>query len=303
MQKNKLGKSDLYVSEIGFGTMSLPQDEKTAINILHKAVDSGINFFDTADLYEFGRIETTVGKAFKGRRDDVILATKAGNHWEPGREEWYWDPSKDYIKSALKDSLKRLGTDYIDLFQLHGGTIEDPIDETIEAFEELKEEGYIRHYGISSIRPNVIRQYIDKSNIVSVLTQYSLLDRRPEETVLDLLKEHDIAAIVRGPVAKGLLTDQAEEKLSDKGYLDYNKEEIETVLTALDSPIHKGRNRAHTAMEYVLHHPAVKTVIPGASRLSQLKENCDLKNAPDFTNDEAEQLKEASKPSVYQSHV
>lgn len=91
----------------------------------------------------------------------------------------------------MKESLRRLQTDYIDLYQLHGGTIEDPIDEVIEAFEELKKEGIIRHYGISSIRPNVIREYAQRSNIVSVLMEYSLLNRRPEEW-FQLLNEHQI---------------------------------------------------------------------------------------------------------------
>src|SRR5699024_6403991 len=102
-----------------------------------------------------------------------------------------WDPSKKHIKTAVKQSLQRLHTDYIDLYQLHGGTIDDPIDETIEAFEELKTEGLIREYGISSIRPNVIKQYIEKSSIRSVMMQYNLLDRRPEET-MRLLAKHGI---------------------------------------------------------------------------------------------------------------
>ena len=114
---------------------------------------------DTADLYDFGTNEEIVGEAIKNRRQDLILATKGGNRFEKGKPGWDWDPSKAYIKEAVKQSLKRLQTDYIDLYQLHGGTIDDPIDETIEAFEELVEEGVIRYYGISSIRPNVIKEY------------------------------------------------------------------------------------------------------------------------------------------------
>ncbi|MBW7462026.1 aldo/keto reductase, partial [Paenibacillus sepulcri] len=131
---------------------------------------------------------------------DVIVATKVGNRREPGKEGWSWDPSKAYIQAAVKESLRRLGTDYIDLYQLHGGTIGDPIGETIEAFEELKRDGLIRHYGISSIRPNVIREYVRRSGIVSVMNQYSMLDRRAEEEVLPLLAEHEIGLIARGPL-------------------------------------------------------------------------------------------------------
>src|SRR5690606_28856678 len=158
MDKKQLGKSDLYVSPLSLGCMSLGADEKEASNIVNSALDLGINYLDTADLYDKGLNEEIVGKAIKERRNDIILATKVGNHL---REDgsWFWDPSKAYIKEQAKESLRRLQTDYIDLYQLHGGTIDDPIDETIEAFEELKQEGIIRYYGISSIRPNVIREY------------------------------------------------------------------------------------------------------------------------------------------------
>ena len=181
MQKRKLGSSDLYVSELGLGCMSLGLDPKKAESILHAALDEGINYFDTADLYDHGENEKIIGTTFKQNRDKVILATKVGNHWNEQKNGWHWDPSKTYIKEAVKASLKRLNTDYIDVYQLHGGTIEDPLDETIDAFEELKTEGVIRYYGISSIRPNVIREYTSKADIASVMMQYNILDRRPEE--------------------------------------------------------------------------------------------------------------------------
>src|SRR5699024_9940956 len=146
--------------------------------------------FDTADLYDYGVNEKIVGKTLQSVRDEVIIATKVGNRFTEGVEGWSWDPSKKYIKEAVKNSLSRLQTDYIDLYQLHGGTIEDPIDETIEAFEELKSEGYIREYGISSIRPNVINEFLKQSSIQSVMMQYSLLDRRPEKTMEKLFHNH-----------------------------------------------------------------------------------------------------------------
>ena len=139
MQKRRLGTSDLFVSELGLGCMSLGLDPKKAESILHAALDEGINYFDTADLYDYGENEKIIGTTFKQNRDKVIIATKVGNHWNEQKNGWHWDPSKTYIKEAVKASLKRLNTDYIDLYQLHGGTIEDPIDETIEAFEELKD--------------------------------------------------------------------------------------------------------------------------------------------------------------------
>lgn len=148
MKKNRLGSSDLYLSEIGLGCISLGTDVEKGIRIIHEAIHLGVNFLDTADLYDFGLNEEIVGKAIKDRRTEVILATKVGNRWNNQKEGWVWDPSAQYIKEEVKESLHRLKIDYIDLYQLHGGTIEDRIEETIAAFEELKKEGLIRSYGM-----------------------------------------------------------------------------------------------------------------------------------------------------------
>ena len=145
--------------------MSLGENDEANSRLLNEAFDKGINFFDTADLYQKGFNETTVGKALKEKRKEVIIATKVGNQWREDGSGWDWNPNKAYIFSAVEKSLQRLQSDYIDLYQLHGGTIDDPIDETIEAFELLKQQGKIRYYGISSIRPNVIREWIKRSNI------------------------------------------------------------------------------------------------------------------------------------------
>lgn len=301
MKYHSLGTSDLAVSEIGFGSMSIGHDEQHGIRLIHEAIDRGVNFIDTADLYNFGKVERTIGKALKGKRDEVILATKAGNHWEEGKEGWYWDPSKDYIKNAAKASLKRLETDYIDLFQLHGGTIDDPMDETIEAFEELKKEGWIREYGISSIRPNVIREYVRRSNIVSVMMQYSILDRRPEEEILALLREHEISVIARGPVAKGMLSDHAASKTPDDGFLDYSKDEVLDVAEQVQHMADDDRSASQIALRYALSHPSVATVIPGASKTEQLVENIAAANVR-LTDDEIAALRRHSKANIYDKH-
>jgi aryl-alcohol dehydrogenase-like predicted oxidoreductase len=302
VKRNRLGSSDLYVSEIGLGCMSLSRDEKESIRIIHAALDAGVNFLDTADLYQQGRNEEWVGKALKGKRHDVILATKVGNHWEPGKEGWFWDPSKAYIKEAVKGSLRRLGTDYIDLYQLHGGTIDDPIDETIEAFEELKQEGVIRYYGISSIRPNVIREYIRRSHIVSVMMQYSVLDRRPEENVLELLQQHGISVIVRGPVAQGLLSARTLRERPASGYLDYTPDEIVDVVRQLATLANERRSIPQIALRYTLAHPAVATAVPGASKMEQLQENIGAADVPDLTADEIAFIRSVSKANVYTQH-
>ncbi|MFC7678479.1 aldo/keto reductase [Paenibacillus sp. GCM10028914] len=301
MKKNQVGSSDLYVGEIGLGCMSLGTEERQAVRLIQEALEQGINLIDTADLYDAGVNEELVGKAMKGRRKEVVLATKVGNRRIPGQEGWVWDPSKEYIKSAAKDSMRRLGTDYIDLYQLHGGTIDDPIDETIEAFEELKQEGWIRHYGISSIRPNVIREYVKRSGIVSVMMQYSILDRRPEEEILPLLAEQGISVIARGPIAKGILSDRSEEK-AEKGYLDYSKGELLGVTRQLHKEFKSARNLSHTAIRYALSHPAVACVIPGASSVDQLRHNAAAGEVEPLTPQEIQTIQTISRANKYEEH-
>lgn len=301
MNKNRLGQSDLYVSEMGLGCMSLGTDEAAAAYIIHEALEQGVNFLDTADLYDGGRNEEIIGQALRHRRTDVILATKVGNRRIPGKEGWSWDPSKAYIKSAVKESLRRLQTDYIDLYQLHGGTLEDPIDETIEAFEELKQEGWIRYYGISSIRPNVIREYVARSGIVSVMSQYSILDRRPEEEILPLLARHGISLIARGPLAGGILTEQGVSK-AHKDYLDYSSNELPEQHERLLQLTSSSRTLTQTALRYPLAEPAVAAIIPGASSLQQLQINLSAAGAAPLSPEELEAVRNASKTGRYTQH-
>jgi aryl-alcohol dehydrogenase-like predicted oxidoreductase len=302
LKKRKLGKSDLWVTELGLGCMSIGTDEKAAREIIETALDEGINYFDTADLYDFGENEKIVGSALKQVRENVILASKVGNRWNHNKKGWSWDPSKSYIKEAVKQSLKRLDTDYIDLYQLHGGTIEDRMDETIEAFEDLKSEGYIRYYGISSIRPNVIREYVKKAHIVSVMMQYSILDRRPEEDALPLLHEHGISVVTRGPLAKGLLSDKMLEKVSQKGYQDYSQEDLFTVLPVLKDKLAGDRSLTEVALQYNLAHPAIASVIAGASSPEQVRGNARAINSPSLTEDEIALIKTISKATYYKEH-
>ncbi len=295
----------MYVSVLGLGCMSLGKDEKTARNIIDAALAEGVNYFDTADLYDFGENEKMVGNALKEVRENVIIASKAGNRWNEKKDGWTWDPSKRYIKEAVKASLKRLHTDYLDLFQLHGGTMEDQIDETIEAFEELKSEGLIRYYGISSIRPNVIREYAAKSSLVSVMMQYSMLDRRPEEEMLPLLAERGISIVTRGSVAKGLLSGKEissiANKLQESGYLDYSYQELQEILPAISEKL-KGRQLLDAALQYNLSQPAVAAVVTGASSPEQVRKNAKAVNAPALTAEELEIIRSMTRANLYKEH-
>ncbi|WP_114791904.1 aldo/keto reductase [Niabella yanshanensis] len=278
MNYRPVGKSGLSVSETGFGCMSLakaPDAEATAI--VHTAVDAGINYFDTADLYDKGANEELIGKLLKPVRSKIVLATKVGNRWKDDGSGWDWNPTKDYILKAVDESLRRLQTDYIDLYQLHGGTMDDPIDETIEAFEQLVQQGKIRHYGISSIRPNVIRAYTEESNIISVMLQYSLLDRRPEETVLDLLKTNGMGVMVRGALAQGLLAGKA-----PKEYLGHPVSTVQSAAGQVKKQATaSGTTPSAWATQYVLNNPAVSSVVTGISTMEQLLEAIAPRPQPD----------------------
>lgn len=292
MQYHTLGKSNLSVSEVSFGCMSLGRDQKENEQLIRQAFDRGINFYDTADLYDRGWNEESVGKAIKDFRKEIVLATKVGNQWRPDGSGWDWNPTKAYILQAVDQSLRRLQTDYIDLYQLHGGTIDDPIDETIGAFEKLVEQGKIRYYGISSIRPNTIREYIKRSNIVSVMMQYSILDRRPEESCLDLLQKAGISVITRGTLAKGMLINKPA-----KDYLGYRQEEVERVQQYLSD----SRHATATALRYVLRHPTVASAVIGLRTMQQLEDVISGLQTAVETNI-LEELGQLLKPNVYELH-
>lgn len=303
MRKVQLGDSNLYVSELALGCMSLGTERKQANYIIDQALDYGINYLDTADLYDQGRNEEIVGEAIKKRRNDIVLATKVGNHLKEDGS-WYWDPSKAYIKSQVKSSLKRLQTDHIDLYQLHGGTIEDPIDETIEAFEELVEEGVIRYYGISSIRPNVIKQFVNKASIQSVMMQYSILDRRAEEEILPLLQKQKISVVTRGSLAKGMLTKDAlsiTQAKAQKGYLDYRQDELLSTIKQLIDLLNSDQTLTGLAIQYALQNGAVSSIVAGASSSTQLSENVKALEQS-FTTAQLEQVAHIAKQNKYEKH-
>ena len=317
MQYHFLGQSTLRISVVGFGCMSLGEGAQEAERLIHRAVEGGINFFDTADLYENGLNEERVGRILRGKRDRVVLATKVGNQWRADGSGWDWNPRKAYIIRAVEDSLTRLQTDRIDLYQLHGGTLDDPIDETIGAFELLQQQGKILYYGISSIRPNVIREYVRRSHIVSVMMQYSLADRRPEEDCLSGLKAAGIGVLARGVVMKGLLAGKAPVT-----YLGHTAVEMEAAAVAVRDVAVKrtaaagsGREAgnagsmkdgplspAGVAVRWVLDHPAVTSAVVGLRTPEQLEAVIGAADADGLTAEEAGLLNKALKGKRYEEH-
>jgi aryl-alcohol dehydrogenase-like predicted oxidoreductase len=197
----------------------------------------------------------------------------------------------------VEDSLKRLQTDYIDLYQLHGGMIEDPIEEIIETFEFLQSQGKIRYYGISSIRPNVIREYVKRSNITSVMMQYSLADRRPEEEILKLLLQNNIGVLARGSLAQGILIDKPA-----KEYLGHNISVIQNAKSIVQTLVKDSRNAAQTVIQFVLANPAVSSAIVGVRSIVQLNEIVCTEESEKLTKSDMEILRNALPAKGYEQH-
>jgi len=296
MEYARLGKSDLSVSKIGFGCMSLRGSEKENEALVNKALELGINYFDTADLYEDGANEIKLGNLLKSNRHHIILATKVGNQRQADGSTT-WNASKSYILSSVKASLKRLQTDHIDLYQLHGGTMEDNMDETIEAFELLQQQGKIRYYGISSIRPNVVREYVAKANIVSVMMQYSLLDRRPEESCFDLLEKNQISVVTRGSVAQGLLVDKPA-----KPYLNYTEKEVLKTAQAIVKVSGKTRSNAQCALQFALKPKVVASAVVGIRTVAQLVDTVGTLNVLQLSDEELNLLGSSIVVNCYGQH-
>jgi aryl-alcohol dehydrogenase-like predicted oxidoreductase len=294
MQYKQLGNTDMNISRIAFGCMSLRAGEAGNEQLLGDAIAAGINYFDTADLYENGANEEIVGRALKPYRSDVFIATKVGNQMKPDGSGWSWNPTKKYILEAVEKSLKRLQTDHIDLYQLHGGTIDDPIEETIEAFDILKQQGKIRFYGISSIRPNVIREWVSRSGMSSVMMQYSLLDRRPEEEILPLLVNHHIGVVARGPMAQGLLVGKPA-----KEYLGRTREQVSEVAAFIQG---QKVSASALAIQYVLRHPSVTAAVVGIRTRTHLVDALEAMAVPAMPDSFYDQLRQISPPNFYTDH-
>ncbi|MCS4485484.1 aldo/keto reductase [Staphylococcus americanisciuri] len=272
MQKNIL-KSGIELSELGLGCMSLGTDVQQAQKIIETALEAGITYFDTADIYDKGVNEEIVGKILHQyqQREDIVIGTKVGNQLQPNGD-MVWNPSKRYIKDNIKHSLRRLGLEQLDLYMLHGGTIEDPLDETISAFEELKQEGLVKAYGLSSIRPNVIRYYLENSQIEVLMSQFNLIDNRPE-MLLNEVREHGVKLLARGPVFKGLLTKNYEQALAQKfakGIFDYDAASLKDTVSALHDI---EPELTALSFSYLRSFDVLGSIIVGASSVQQLQEN------------------------------
>jgi len=298
VQYRKFGSTGLTVSRLTLGTMTfgLQTDEDVSRNIMDRASDAGVNFIDTADVYPLGgtediagRTEEIVGRWLAGKRDRFILATKAVGVMGP--LAWNKGASRKHLLDAIDASLKRLNTDYVDLYQLHMDDRDTPLDETLEALDVIVRQGKARYIGVSNFLAYRLARALGRADVlraarfVSVQPRYNLLFRQIERELLPLANEEGLAVIPYNPLAGGLLTGKHRHDAAPSDgrftatvgkagemYQEryWHEREFRTIEKLKELVAPTGRSLASTSLAWVLENPAVTSAIIGASRPEQL---------------------------------
>ncbi|QXD22715.1 aldo/keto reductase [Opitutia bacterium ISCC 51] len=291
MEYRNIGRTGLKVSEICLGSMTfgLYTDETEADRMLGLSIDAGVNFVDTANAYIGGKSETILGNIMGKRREDLVLATKFFNPMGKGPNDSGW--SRSHLMKSIEDSLKRLKTDYIDIFYIHHVDIQTPIEETLRALNDLVSQGKIRYLACSNFEAwrmmdaLWISDHHDWSRIECYQPQYSLLVRDIEDELIPLCQHKGVGVVVWAPLAGGFLTGKyrpgAERNLEGTRSADgwcfpdpfyaANSEDILTTLLEVEEDL--GRSPAQVALRWVVEQPAITSAIVGARNCEQLKDN------------------------------
>ncbi|WP_034261100.1 aldo/keto reductase [Actinospica robiniae] len=302
------GRTGVKVSALALGTMMFGArgnpDHEESIRIIHRALDAGINLLDTADVYSQGESETIVGKALRGRRDEVFLATKF--HGRMGEDANRFGNSRRWILRAVEDSLSRLQTDHIDLYQVHRPEEDTNIDETLGALSDLVHQGKIRYIGTSTFEPSAIveaqwvAQQRDRERVVAEQPPYSLLARGIEREVLPIAQKYGLAVIPWSPLAGGWLTGKfragaaqpSSSRSAQQGRFEIdnpdNAEKLRAVEALAVLAEEAGLSLVHLALAFVLEHPAVTAPIVGPRTFEQLEGQlgaASLRLAPDVLDE------------------
>jgi aryl-alcohol dehydrogenase-like predicted oxidoreductase len=287
MQKRKLG-SCIHVSAIGLGCMGMSEfygssDEAGSIATIQRALDLGIDFLDTADMYGVGRNEQLVGRAIAGRRSKVFLATKFGNVRGPGGEFLGVNGRPEYVRQACDASLKRLGVDVIDLYYQHRVDPRTPIEETIGAMAELVKAGKVRYLGMSEAAPATLRRACAVHPILALQTEYSLWSRDPELEILSACRELNVGFVAYSPLGRGFLTGRFKNSEDFSGddwrqhHPRFQGENLQRNLRLVDEvnrmAVEKGCTPAQLALAWVLAQGEDIIPIPGTRHVRYLEEN------------------------------
>ncbi|HEU4597048.1 MAG TPA: aldo/keto reductase [Pyrinomonadaceae bacterium] len=289
MERRELGRSGLSVSALGLGCMGMSEfyagreDEGESIATIHRALDLGVNFLDTADMYGPFKNEELVGRAIKGRREEVILATKFGNVRGEDGSFLGIDGSPEYVASACEASLRRLGVDEIDLYYQHRVDAKTPIEETVGAMSRLVEQGKVRHLGLSEASVETIRRAARVHPIAALQTEYSLWSRDPEDGILEACRELGIGFVAYSPLGRGFLTGRF-RSLDDLPPDDYRRhaprfqgenfeKNLELVRHVEELAREKGCTPAQVGLAWVLAQGSDIVPIPGTKRRKYLEEN------------------------------
>lgn len=287
-QTTTLGHSTLNVNRVGLGCMGMSEfygsfDEEESIHTLHKAIDLGVNFFDTADMYGWGANERLLGKAFKGRWDNVILATKFAVMRGPNGEFLGLNGKPEYISQACDQSLKNLGVEKIDLYYMHRQDPKVEIEEIVGAMSDLVKQGKVNHLGLSEVNAATLRRAHAVHPISAIQNEYSLWSREPEQEILDVCKELGISFVAYSPLGRGFLTGEIQSR-ADLEANDWRlthprfqeaaiHENIKFVEVIDQIARSKGVSKAQIALAWVLSQNDDIISIPGTRKVHRLEEN------------------------------
>ncbi|MDE2606113.1 MAG: aldo/keto reductase [Burkholderiales bacterium] len=288
LQQRRLGHNGPQVSAIGLGCMGMsefygPADEAASISVIHRAIELGVNFLDTADMYGSGHNEELVGRALRGRRDRVVLATKFGNVRGPGGSFLGVDGRPEYVKQACDASLRRLGVDEIDLYYQHRVDSRVPIEETVGAMADLVRSGKVRWLGLSEAAPATIRRAHAVHPIAALQTEYSLWTRDVEPEILATTRELGIGFVAYSPLGRGFLTG-AIRSAEDLHPADYRRntprfqgDALAANLRLADSvrqlAAARGCTPAQLALAWLLGRGSDMVPIPGTRSIDRLQQN------------------------------
>jgi aryl-alcohol dehydrogenase-like predicted oxidoreductase len=289
MKQVSLGNQGLKVSKMGLGCMGMsdfygPRDDQESIAVIHFALQQGLNFLDTADMYGVGRNEELIAKAIKGKREQVVIATKFGNVRDPQTGAFLGVNGKpEYVRAACEASLKRLEVDYIDLYYQHRVDPNVPIEETVGAMAQLVKDGLVKYLGLSEAAPATIRRAQAVHPISALQTEYSLWSREPEDEILPVCRELGIGFVPYSPLGRGFLTGQIKsvEDFAEDDFRrhnprfqgeDFNKN-LELVSKVQALATQKKCTPGQLALAWLYSQGDDIVPIPGTKRIKYLEEN------------------------------